>query len=72
VIEPFSSHNATGKTPAVSVIMSVWNRLDLVGETIDSIVNQTMTDWEFIINDNASTDGTAEYLRERAMNHNRI
>ena len=58
--------------PRVSVIMSVWNGMPYVGETIDSIANQTMADWEMIINDNASTDGTAEYLQARAETEPRI
>jgi glycosyltransferase involved in cell wall biosynthesis len=62
----------TQKTPAVSVIMSVWNGLPYVAETIDSIVNQTLGDWEFIINDNDSTDGTGYYLMERARSEPRI
>jgi GT2 family glycosyltransferase len=60
------------ETPAVSVIMSVWNGMPYVAETIDSILNQTFTDFEFIINDNASNDGTGAYLLERAKTDPRI
>ena len=59
-------------TPAVSVIMSVWNGIPYVAETIDSILNQTFTDFEFIINDNCSSDGTAAYLLERAKTDPRL
>jgi glycosyltransferase involved in cell wall biosynthesis len=52
--------------------MSVWNGMPYVEETIDSIVGQTMPDWEFIINDNASNDATAEYLLARAGRDTRI
>ena len=60
------------RPPAVSVIMSVWNGMPYVAETIDSIVNQTFADWEFIINDNASSDGTGAYLLQRAKTEPRI
>jgi glycosyltransferase involved in cell wall biosynthesis len=52
--------------------MSVWNGMPYVAETIDSILAQTMADFEFIINDNCSTDGTADYLLEREKTDPRL
>ena len=50
--------------PKVSVIMGVYNGENTVREAIDSILNQTFTDWEFVICDDASTDNTFNILNE--------
>lgn len=42
----------------VSIIMGIYNCADTLGEAIDSILNQTFTDWEFIICDDGSQDRT--------------
>ena len=47
----------------VSVIMPVHNRADLVAESIQSIQNQTLTDWELIVIDDASQDHTVEVVK---------
>lgn len=41
-----------------SVIIPVYNRASLIGETIQSVLNQNFTDFELIIIDDASTDNT--------------
>lgn len=46
------------ETPLVSIIMPVFNRAHLIGETLDSISTQTYTNWECIIVDDGSTDDT--------------
>lgn len=48
--------------PKVTVLMSVLNGEDYLREAIDSILTQTFTDFEFLIIDNASTDGTATII----------
>ena len=49
-------------TPKVSVIMSVYNGEPFVGEAVASILSQTFSDFEFLVVDDASTDGTRDYL----------
>lgn len=50
----------------ISVIMSVYNSEATLRESIDSILAQTYPDWEFIICNDASTDGTQAILEEYA------
>lgn len=58
--------------PAISVLMPMRNGQPFLAEAIDSILNQTFQDWEFVIVDNCSTDGSAEYALERAATEPRI
>jgi glycosyltransferase involved in cell wall biosynthesis len=50
------------KMPEVSVVMAVYNEEGKVHLGIESILNQTLTDFEFIIIDDGSTDRTPEVL----------
>ena len=43
----------------ISVIMSVYNATDSLEKSIDSILNQTYEDFEFLICNDASTDDTS-------------
>ena len=52
--------------PAVSVLLPVYNGMPYIREAIDSIFAQTVEDWELVVIDNASDDGTFEYLQDRA------
>jgi len=53
-----------GAAPKVSVVMSVYNGEKYLREAIDSILAQTFEDFEFIIINDGSTDGTANILKE--------
>src|SRR5690242_18763362 len=56
----------TFPSPAVSVIMPTLNRARIVGDAIRSVQAQTFTDWELIVVDDGSTDGTDIVMREFA------
>jgi len=49
-------------TPAVSVLMGVWNGAPRVREAIESVLAQTMGDLELVVIDDGSTDATASIL----------
>ena len=53
-----------GKKTIVSVITSVYNCEDYVEEMLDSVINQTMQDWEMILIDDASTDNTWDKIQK--------
>lgn len=46
----------------VSIIMPSWNTAKFIGETIQSVKNQTYTNWELLIVDDCSTDNTDEIV----------
>jgi glycosyltransferase involved in cell wall biosynthesis len=60
------------ETPLISVVMPVRNLARYVGESIDSVLSQTCRDFEFIIIDDGSTDGTGELLDSYAKRDPRI
>lgn len=49
--------------PKISVVMSAYNAERFIGEAIASILNQTWKDFEFVIVNDGSTDGTADVIR---------
>ena len=46
----------------ISIIMGVYNCSETINEAIDSILNQSYKNWQFIICDDCSTDNTYEIL----------
>jgi glycosyltransferase involved in cell wall biosynthesis len=52
------------KKCVVSVIIPTYNRVEKLKRAIDSVINQTFSDWEIIIIDNHSKDGTKELINE--------
>ncbi len=59
-------------SPAISVLMSVRDGRPYLESAIESIRSQTYCDWEFIIVDNASSDGTPEIIHRIAQADPRI
>ena len=56
----------------ISVIMSVYNGEKYLVQAIDSILNQTYQNFEFIIIDDCSTDNSSHILQEYAKKDSRI
>ena len=48
--------------PRVSLIVPAYNTLASLPETVESLLGQTFTDFELLIVDDGSTDGTAEWV----------
>ena len=51
--------------PLVSICISVWNDRELAARAVESALHQTYPSIEVVVVDDASSDGSAEYLRER-------
>lgn len=60
------------ENPSLSVVMPVHNGLPFLDESIESILTQTLSDFEFVILDDASTDGSSEVLRQWSLRDRRI
>ena len=60
------------ETPAVSVVIPVWNSGQYFRECLDSVVEQTLRNIEILIVDDASTDGSGAVADEYAVRDNRI
>lgn len=58
--------------PKVSILVPVYNRERYIGECIQSALDQTITDSEIVVVDNASTDRTWEICQEYASQDARI
>ena len=59
----------------VSIIMGIYKMIEkenLVKLAIDSILNQTYKDFEFIICDDGSNDGTYEMVQDLTKNDSRV
>ena len=50
--------------PEVSIITPCYNSSKFLQQTIDSVLNQTFTDWEWLITDDKSTDHSVEIINK--------
>jgi len=53
--------------PTVSICVTTYNRKELLKITINSILRQTYNNFEIILVDDASTDGTKEYIEKEIL-----
>jgi len=56
----------------ISIITPTFNSESYIDQTINSIINQSFKNWELLITDDCSTDGTWELLQGYAKQDNRI
>lgn len=70
---PYTENKAVGDAPMVSVVMPTFRSVNDISISIDSVINQTVKDWELlVINDAESDDGTAEIVKMYSMFDSRI
>ncbi len=64
---------SSGKTPpAVSIVVTSYNYAHVLRETLDAIAGQTFRDFEVLVVDNGSSDGSPDIVREYASRDSRF
>ena len=58
--------------PKVSIAVPAYNCGRYIGQSLESLLGQTYGDFELVISDNASTDGTESVCREFAARDSRV
>ncbi len=58
--------------PFFSIIVLNWNGKHLLGECLDSVLVQSFRDFEILVVDNGSTDGSAEFVQAGYRDHVRL
>lgn len=56
----------------VSIVIPLYNAEEFIGETIESVINQSYSYWELIIVDDCSTDGSVNIVKQYLKNDNII
>jgi glycosyltransferase involved in cell wall biosynthesis len=59
-------------TPRVSIVMGTFNRAHMIEHAVEALRRQTFVDWELIVADDASADGTPAVVRALAQRESRI
>ena len=57
-------HRLPDNRPSLGLVIPAYNRKHLIGETIESAINQNLPFTEIIVVDDGSTDGTYEFLEK--------
>jgi len=50
--------------PKISIVILNWNRRNFLKQAIESVLNQDYKNYEIIVADNNSTDGSSEMIEE--------
>jgi hypothetical protein len=58
--------------PSISIVIPTLDRADLLSQTLDSVQQQTWSDWEVIVVDDGSQDGTEMLMQQRCQADRRI
>ena len=59
-------------SPLVSVLLTSYNREAFIAESIESVLAQTLTDFELIVSDDRSSDGTVAITKDYARRDSRV
>jgi glycosyltransferase involved in cell wall biosynthesis len=62
----------TRPKPKIQVYIPVYNDISFLPDAVDSVLTQQDVDVEIIVSDNASTDGTSEWLEQAELRDSRI
>mgnify|MGYP003324637603 FL=1 len=60
----------TKDNPLVSIIIPHWNGIEILSECIDSLLKTNFESFEIIVVDNASSDGSQEWIKSNHPNIN--
>lgn len=55
--------------PETTVIMTSYNHAPYIGSAIESVIRQTYTDWQLVIVDDGSSDGSCEIIKSYAAKY---
>lgn len=58
--------------PFISIVIPSYNKAQYIGKTLDSILRQNYSNYEIIVQDGGSTDGTFETVKEYAIKYPKI
>ncbi len=58
--------------PLISIVVPVYNTENFIAETIDSVIKQRYENWELILVDDGSSDGSAQIIKNYTEQDNRI
>ena len=64
ILEASEGRNTSEDEPLVSFLMTTWNRKDLLETTLESIFALAYSNFQFVIVDDHSTDGTDLYIQQ--------
>ena len=64
--------NSNSDTSLISIVIPTLNRAHCLGTALDSLINQTYSQWECIIVDDGSNDNTEDLVKEYAINNPNI
>lgn len=56
----------------IAIILGTYNAAQYIEEQLNSIINQTFTNWTLYVRDDQSTDSTLKILKQYAMEYNNI
>ena len=69
---PSEKAQAMTTAPRLTIGLPVYNGEKYIAESLDALLGQTYTDFELIISDNASTDGTADICHRYVQQDSRV